>query len=167
MAATATPAQIFSKLLSDFERYAFIKGDGFAWSANKLQITYSAASSADDIWSILHEIAHAELAHTSYLLDIELLKQEVAAWEFAKAHLAPTYGNVIADEFIQEHLDTYRQWLHRRSLCPDCQQNGFQVSQNTYSCSNCRCLWRVNDARLCGLQRIKLPNRSLFEKLHC
>ncbi|HSW81805.1 MAG TPA: hypothetical protein VLG40_05450 [Candidatus Saccharimonas sp.] len=160
MVVTATPTHILAALRKDFKAYEFIQGAGFAWSSSQRQIIYPAVESVKDIWSLLHEIAHAELGHIDYALDVELLGQEVAAWELAKIRLAPPYCGAVPQEFIEEHLDTYRQWLHRRSLCPTCQQNGFQTTQNTYSCSNCRCLWRVNEARLCNLQRVRLPSRS-------
>jgi len=160
MVATATQAQqLLNKLCNDFKAYTFKESGNFVWSSPTKCVHHPVIRSQEDIWSLLHEIAHAELNHHIYGLDIELLQQEVAAWQLA-THLAPRYDLLIDCDYIEEHLDTYRQWLHRRSLCPDCQQNGFQTTQNTYSCSNCRCLWRVNDARLCGLQRVRLPNQN-------
>ena len=60
------------------------------------------------------------------------------------------------EEVIQEHLDTYRDWLHARSICPSCTANGYQISSHTYECPACLHTWRVNEARICALRRYSL-----------
>lgn len=162
MAATTTPliSQQLKEIIGDFSQYKFAAGDGFVWSSSKNLITYTTPSAIEDIYTLLHEIAHAELGHQAYSLDIELIKQEVAAWEYARKMLAPRYGLAIEDDHIQDHIDSYRLWLHQRSRCPGCGQNGAQPTTNTYSCSNCRCLWQVNDARLCRLRRVRLQDQN-------
>jgi hypothetical protein len=151
MQLTALSKQIFA----DFPQYAFIKSDDFHWSPAQKTVFYSQLEQIEDMWSLLHELAHGELGHHSYGLDIELVGLEVAAWEYATQHLANRYGLTVDENYLQDHLDTYRQWLHARSTCPNCGQNGLQT-KNTYSCLNCRCLWRANEARMCSLRRIKL-----------
>jgi hypothetical protein len=151
MQLTALSHQIFA----DFPKYTFIKGDDFHWSASQAAIFYPHLSSPEDIWSLLHEIGHGELGHQTYGLDIELVGLEVDAWDYAIKQLAPNYGLIVDEDYLQDHLDTYRQWLHARSTCPECGQNGLQT-KNTYSCINCRCLWRANEALMCNLRRIKL-----------
>jgi hypothetical protein len=148
--------KIAAKLKRYFAGYQFVAGDAFGWSPTQHQISHPHLATSADIWTLLHEIAHAELSHYSYLLDVELIRQEAAAWEYAQTVLAPRFKQEIQEDHIQDHLDTYRVWLHERSRCPECDQNGLQTTQNTYSCSNCRCLWRVNDARGCALRRIRL-----------
>jgi hypothetical protein len=148
--------KIAAKLHQDFPSYTFVKGDIFGWSPSHKQISHPLIAAESDIWTLLHEIAHAELGHHDYQLDIELIDQETAAWEYARAVLAPRFDQQIQDPHIQDHLDSYRIWIHQRSRCPECDQNGFQTTQNTYSCNNCRCSWRVNDARGCALRRIRL-----------
>jgi hypothetical protein len=147
---------IASKLRLEFNDYKFVEGEVFTWYPTEKQITHPVISSPEDIWSLLHEIAHAELDHKQFSLDIQLIDQEVAAWEHARKVLAPNFKQIISDDHIQDHLDTYRLWLHNRSRCPECDQNGLQTTQNTYNCVNCRCSWRVNDARGCALRRVKL-----------
>ncbi len=158
MAATTTqPIKALAKKIEKhFLAYAFTHDEDFWWSSQQKVIYRPAITDVTAAWTLLHEIAHAELKHTAYTLDIDLLAQEVGAWEHARLVLAPRFGLQIGDDHIQDHLDTYRRWLHERSRCPECEQNAIQATQNTYNCTNCRCLWRVNDARGCALRRVKL-----------
>ncbi len=104
----------------------------------------------------LHELAHAVLGHTGYRLDIELLRREREAWDAVRTTFAPHYEVPYDVDLIEDSLDTYRDWLHARALCPTCNLTGIQTKTNTYSCINCRCSWRPNDARQCALRRYKL-----------
>lgn len=146
---------IFKRITHDFSGHSFETADSFYWSASKNTVFHPPINQDEDIWCLLHEIAHGQLGHSEYSLDIELIKQESAAWNFAR-RIAQNYCVTINDDFIQDYLDTYRSWLYARSKCPKCKQNGIQT-QNTYRCINCRCLWRANEARLSGLKRTKLP----------
>lgn len=149
------PTALSARIIADFPTYTFSKGADFHWSPQQATVFYPQLESAQDIWSLLHEIAHGELTHSSYGLDIELISLEAAAWEYASQKLAPGYGLTIDEDYLQDHLDTYRHWLHVRSACPECGQSGLQT-KNTYSCLNCRCVWRANEARMCSLRRTKL-----------
>lgn len=159
MAATSTP--IINKTAKNIKtHYPGIKfrlGTDFYWSSSTNTVTHAPLAKLADLWLLLHELAHAELKHLAYQYDVELVKHEVAAWQLAKT-IAPQYQIEIGEDFIEDSLDTYRLWLHQRSLCPRCMQTGLQQNQNTYSCLNCRCSWRVNDARLCGFRRKTLSN---------
>lgn len=146
---------LLSKVKTDFP-YSFVHGSAFKWSPDAKQITYPSLEGPSDEWALLHELAHAELGHYDYDLDIELLRHEAAAWQHAQEVLGPRYDIAIDEDYIQDNLDSYRHWLHDRSTCPTCHQTGLQTTQNTYSCVNCRCSWRVNDARICRLRRTKL-----------
>lgn len=151
---------LLKRIQADNAAYGFVLGEDFVWSPVTRTILYRAPQTEADIWTLLHEIAHAQLGHQAYDLDIALITYEVAAWELAQHTLAPKYGLVIDDSHVDEHLDTYRYWLHERSICPTCKQNGFQTTKNTYSCYNCKCLWRVNEARVCRLRRTRLLSRD-------
>lgn len=155
-----SPNSLLKRILRDNAAYGFILGDDFIWSPDTHTITYRAPQTEADIWTLLHELAHAKLDHSQYTFDIELIQYEVAAWEYARGTLAPILGVVIQENHIEEHLDTYRYWLHERSMCPACKQNGLQETKNTYSCLNCKCLWRVNEARMCRLKRTRLLSRN-------
>jgi len=159
MAVTSTPtiSKTASNIKADYPGVKFKLGSNFYWSSKTNTVTHAPLIKPSDLWLLLHELAHAELKHTSYKHDVELVKYEVSAWQLAKT-LALRYQTQIDEDFIEDSLDTYRLWLHQRSLCPQCMQTGLQQNQNTYSCLNCRCSWRVNDARLCGFRRKTLSN---------
>lgn len=148
-------SSLASSIYADYPNLHFVEGVDFIWSPGEQTIYHPELTSIESIWSLLHEVAHAELQHTSYSFDVELVQREVAAWKHMQANLAPKYDVAVAADYIEDHLDTYRIWLHARSTCPDCGQNGLQT-KNTYSCVNCRCVWRANEARICNLRRTKL-----------
>jgi len=141
---------LVNKLEQDYPDLHFETELEFRWSPEKQTIFYDPSTS--DTAALLHEVAHALLNHTGYTKDIHLIELERDAWEYAQNHLAPTYGISIDDPIIQNHLDTYRNWLHSRSTCPNCGSTGVQSKQG-YKCLACETLWKVNDARSCALRR--------------
>jgi hypothetical protein len=160
----ATTMQSISSLVRNITAdypYAFIIGADFKWSPTTASIYFPTPSSVEDIWSLLHEVAHAELKHATYSSDVQLVNHEAEAWKYAAGIIAPHYKVTIDEDYIENHLDTYRLWLHERSTCPTCGQNGLQT-KNTYSCLNCRCIWRANEARLCALRRVTLRDQNLI-----
>ncbi len=102
--------------------------------------------------SLLHELGHLTSGHKKYSSDIELLMMESEAWQTAK-NLSKKYGIKISDDHIEDCLDSYRDWLHKRSTCPNCSQNGIQTDKNTYSCLNCSQVWAVSNSRFCRTYR--------------
>ena len=84
----------------------------------------------------LHEISHALCEHRDFKMDVERLKMEVEAWEKAR-ELAPEYGVDVDEDLIQSELDTYRDWLHKKSRCPHCGLTRFQTPDRVYHCPNC------------------------------
>ncbi len=128
-------------------------GDDFMWSKTRNELTVVTDEPAQ---YALHELAHALLKHADFNLDIELLTHEREAWDFARSVLMPKYGLSIDESVVEESLDTYREWMHTRSLCPSCGLSCLQTKASTYVCVNCRCSWRPNDARRCALRRYKL-----------
>lgn len=148
---TLSTNALVKKLSSDYPDLKFIKSDNFAW--NPLTKTINYISSGPPT-RLLHELGHAKLEHKSYSRDIELLKMERNAWDEA-VKLAKKHELTISDAQIDEHIDSYRDWLHQRSLCPNCQANGIQTAARDYRCIECQQTWRVNDARRCLLKRYK------------
>lgn len=134
----------------------FESGKSFYWSPHKATVTYAASQLDEEsgVWSLLHETAHAQLEHTIYKTDFELLLLEVAAWEHAK-DLAHSLKLEIDEDHVQDCLDTYRDWLHRRSTCPTCGNVGLQHSTSEYNCHNCNTRWHVTTARFCRPYRRK------------
>jgi hypothetical protein len=137
------------QLAQDFPELHFVAGDVTMWDPLAGTIRYSPDGTLAEL---LHELGHGTLGHTDYRRDIALLGYERDAWKKAVS-LAADYQIEINDEVIQNHLDTYRSWLHARSVCPACQLNGVQITDTTYRCIDCQTEWSVNEARTCALRR--------------
>ncbi|MCL2095150.1 ImmA/IrrE family metallo-endopeptidase [Candidatus Saccharibacteria bacterium] len=94
--------------------------------------------SSDSPLLLLHEIAHAELEHKNFYLDIERLAMERDAWEYVRRILAPRFNLDFDEALAETDLDSYRDWLHARSRCPKCDQNRYQDQVTaTYHCPFC------------------------------
>lgn len=150
------PSLNIADIKHDFPDINFEQGDDFSWSPSRQTITHPELHSAQDFCQLLHEIGHAKLKHKKYSRDIALIDMERSAWEYA-VKLAPQYNINLAmtDDIVQDALDTYREWLHVRSVCPECGAVGLQSSTDRYSCIHCQSQWRVNEARTCQLRRYK------------
>lgn len=143
-----------NKLKGDYPQITFIASDVASWSAAANRISYKAKGGIEAQWALLHELSHSLLGHSSYSGDVELLLKEVAAWERA-CELAFAYKLKIEGYYIQDCLDTYRDWVHRRSSCPICDVQGVQQSERLYQCLNCQTAWRVSSHRFCRPYRLK------------
>lgn len=148
-----SPTKIFEKTLkhlqSTFTDYTFRAGALFQWSPINKEIGFN-DKLPHATALLLHEVGHATLGHKDYVRDVELLRKEAEAWNFARQYA--TNLNIQLDtEVIEDCLDTYRQWLYNRSLCSKCNHTGLQQNQNTYNCLNCRYSWRVTDALNCNV----------------
>lgn len=156
MVATTTAfSNLLANLTSNYPQLTFRPGEEFRWSPDTDTVWYQQGS--DDVVTLLHEAAHGLLGHDHYDSDIELLHLERDAWTQAIA-LGREWDIKITEKHAEEALDTYRDWLHARSLCPSCQQNGIQQGDDLYICVVCGQKWHVNDARHYGLKRRKVTN---------
>jgi hypothetical protein len=148
---------LVAKLSADYPELSFVSSAEFSWSPSNKSVYYT-SKSPSSASLLLHELSHALLGHDSYDKDISLIAMERDAWEKA-SDLAVDYGVTINEDTVQDHLDSYREWMHARSRCPSCDAIGVQNGKNTYHCVACRADWTVNEARLCGLKRYKItPN---------
>lgn len=140
-----------TQLVPDIE---FCPGEKFCWSPQEQKITYFPDQiEAEGRWALLHETGHALLKHLVYKTDYELLRMEIDAWEKAK-ELAHKLGLEITEDHIQECLDSYRDWLYSRCICPDCGTKTLQNDlSNSYSCYNCHACWQVTPSRFCRAYR--------------
>lgn len=145
-----------AQLLSSFPGIHFARGKTFVWSPAKKTVFYDPTRVETPLGglALLHEIGHAELGHTSYELDTELIDMEVAAWEEAK-ELATKLAFQIDHSHIEECLETYRLWLYKRSRCPKCDNTGLQVNGRTYSCFLCGSQWQVASSHSLQPRRMK------------
>lgn len=149
--------QIFEFTKKILPTTTFTSGNSFYWSPKQNRITYNQLLINSEIgtWSMLHEAAHATMNHTSYSSDVELLRLEVEAWDEAKK-LAKHIDIRIDENHIQNCLDTYRDWLHGRSTCPNCNLVCLQSSSTLYYCHNCHTSWQVSSSRFCRPYRLKI-----------
>lgn len=158
MAATISPIQTKHKLVATlkllYPEIEFTEGNSFSYTYGGNTITYPINNSNTDrfSYSLLHEIGHAIELHNNFKNDLELLKIERSAWENAII-IGQKIDILISKEHIEKCMDTYRDWLYARSLCPYCHQCGLQSSTTEYTCLFCRNRWRVSKSRLCRVTR--------------
>lgn len=143
------------QLKNDYPQITFLSGDSFLWSPKEKSVTYKDTSeeSESPVWSLLHEVSHGILDHQDYDSDFELIKLETEAWQHA-IKLGKSYNIDIDHEYVQDCLDTYRDWLHQRSTCPNCQNISTQQKSNNYRCFNCGSTWAVSKSRFCRPYRM-------------
>lgn len=135
-------------LQKQFPQIRFESGEAFVWSPKKQIVYYNPERLQTDrgITSLLHEVGHALLGHTTYELDIELLDMEAAAWSKARS-LAQEYKVNLDHDHIDACLDTYRAWIYKRSRCPLCGNTSLQRSAQIYHCFLCNAQWNVAQSR--------------------
>lgn len=138
------------KLKESYPEIRFEPADTFFWSPSTRTVFY--ADNGEETL-LLHEVAHAVLGHKEYRRDIELLGMEREAWDYAISNLSNSFGVPIDIDSTENLLDTYREWLHARSICPHCDSTGLQTDKRNYYCPACTSSWRVNEARTCALRR--------------
>jgi len=140
----------FVKLVTqDFPQFSFVGSNQFRWSSKDQEISYDeSAKDPAGLWAFLHELGHGLLNHQEYHSDFGLLKLEVAAWQEAE-QLAEKYKLKIDKDHVQNCLDSYRDWLHRRSTCPNCGTHSVQTDDKSYRCFNCHSTWQVTTSRFC------------------
>lgn len=129
-----------ARLKTDFSRFRFREGKRFAFRPprtiifepivdyRKMQEKYKL--------SVLHELGHAILEHKNYATDPERLRMESEAWEKAR-ELCLHYHILYDSEYAEGELDTYREWLHRKSCCPKCGLTRYQTHDGNYHCPLC------------------------------
>ena len=147
----STLNNLLKSLRNDYPEVRWKKSERFSWDPSQKTIYYD-PSGQDPKWSLLHEAGHMSKQHNTYRNDLNLLKMEVEAWDEAK-HLATVYGETIDQDHIEDCLDSYRDWLYKRSQCPKCSQNGIEQSSGNYRCINCRHQWTVTENRFCRVYR--------------
>ena len=170
-------------VLSDsYPQLQFMSAETYYWSPENHTVYYKKNdASAHGSWSLLHEVAHGLLGHTKYYSDFELVRMEMEAWEKAKKLAGELQESLGAqslepgeardkpelrsqnselttnEDHIQDCLDSDRDWLHKRSLCPDCNLSSIQTDAHTYTCVFCDKKWHVTAERFCRPYRRSAP----------
>lgn len=153
--SSKTSKAFIAQIIKDHPQFKFVPGPQEHWSPKTNTITYSQSEPLAELrYGLLHELAHALLGHSSYNSDFELLKLESEAWELA-VKIGKKYKIKLDPDHIQDCLDTYRDWLHRRSLCPTCGMHVLQDSPKSYKCFNCGTGWQVSSRRFARAYRLK------------
>ncbi|HSX47711.1 MAG TPA: hypothetical protein VLF63_02965 [Patescibacteria group bacterium] len=147
--------ELIVKLKKKYPEVKFKSGHQFYWSPKTNQVIYKEGSNnIHDTWSLLHETGHALLNHATYKSDYELINIEVAAWHKAQ-DLAKQFNLEIDKDHIEDCLDTYRDWVYNRSICPNCTAKSIQQENyHQYRCFNCKTVWRVSTNRFCRTYRV-------------
>ena len=142
---------LLQRFRKEYPDILFVPSDNTYWDSEKKTIFYQ-LSSENFLWSVLHELGHAQQQHSTYKNDLQLLIMEKEAWSAAK-ELGNKFQVKFDENYVEDCLDSYRDWLHRRSLCPVCNQTGIQNDSLQYICLNCKSKWEVSISRFCRSYR--------------
>lgn len=126
--------ELLEKIKKEYPEFRFVLGRKFMFKTPKTIVVRLDEARGDLL--LLHELSHALLGHRDYKTDVRRLKMEVEAWEKAK-ELAPLFKIEVDEDFIENELDTYRDWLHKKSRCPKCGLTRFQTQNGQYHCPKC------------------------------
>lgn len=139
---------LLEKLKIDFSEFKFVEGRKFAFRPPRTiviepkETSIKKAGTEDEVNTeaakllLLHEVGHAALGHRNFRTDVERLRMELAAWEKAR-ELATHYGLDFDNGLMEAELDSYRDWLHRKSCCPKCGLTRYQTPDGSYHCPRC------------------------------
>jgi hypothetical protein len=152
--------RLLKSLKAAYPQFRFKSGEIPFWSPKEKTVYYTQLSEDESVWGLLHETGHALLSHQNFTTDADLLRKELDAWARANL-LALHYDLHIPDEHIQDCLDSYRDWLHKRSMCPTCDSHGVQSPDKAYRCLNCNASWNVSTSNTCRPYR---RSKSLITK---
>ena len=129
-------ATFLAKVKDDYPLIRFVSGRKFAYRPPRTVVIPSDSDESCDSLLLLHEMGHAILKHRDFRTEVGRLKMEVMAWEKAK-ELATVYEIPIDENLIENELDTYRNWLHQKSRCPNCGLTRFQTPDGVFHCPKC------------------------------
>lgn len=122
------------KIKSSYPQFIFREGKKFAFHPPKTVVI----GPQEPFWELLllHEVSHAILGHKAFKTDVERLKMESEAWNQAEK-LTKTLNIPFNTDFAESQLDSYRNWLHQKSLCKTCGLTRFETPDGKYHCPRC------------------------------
>jgi len=137
--------KLIKKIASDFPELVIESGNRFQFSPpNHLYYDPSTDYSLTEAkLLLLHELGHYLIGETDYSTDIELIEIEAKAWAKAR-EICAKYQIDYDEDFAEDRLDSYRDYLHYSSLCKNCQLAGYQDKQKQYHCPLCGATWQNN-----------------------
>ena len=135
--ATLKRFSLLERLSRDYPNLKFVEGARFSFRPPKT-IVIGPDEGEKTPMLLFHELGHALSKKYSYALKIERLKIEVAAWQagkeaYQKYPELPPWD----DEFVEDALDTYRDWLHNKSICKTCGLTMYQTPDKSWLCPFC------------------------------
>ena len=127
-------ATFLEKLRSDYPQFVFSRGKRFSFVPPKH--IYIGPDEPGDKLLLLHELGHALSEHRNFTTEAKRLKMEREAWEKAR-ELAEKYGVYFDENLVEGELDSYRDWLHKKSCCPICGLTMYQSTDGGFHCPRC------------------------------
>ena len=128
-------ATVLVNVRGDYPAVRFVKGARFSFRPPRTVVFCDDSGDAAPLL-LLHELGHFLTGRYSFKTEVERLKIEVMAWEKAR-ELAPLYGVFVDEELMESELDSYRDFLHQKSRCPDCGLTRFQTPDRVWHCPRC------------------------------
>ena len=139
----AVSNSLVERLQKDYPDFRFISGRRFSFHPPKT-IVIGPDEGEKTPLLIFHELGHALSKRYRYNLAVERLKIEALAWQEAKkayaaCRVSARYPDLPPwdDDFAEDQLDTYRDWLHQKSKCPFCKTTMYQDSDKIWRCPYC------------------------------
>ena len=139
-------AALISEIAHDYPDFTIRPGRRFAWKPPRTIIYEQNGTYPPAYFALLtlHELGHAVLGHKHYSLAVDRLKIESAAWSEARRLFRSYQKRGILPEswswdagFVEDQLDTYRTWLHQKSLCKTCGLTRYQTPDGAWHCPRC------------------------------
>lgn len=127
-------ATFLAKIKSDYKEFRFVSGKRFSFRPPQTIVV--GPEEDGDCLLLLHELGHAISSHRDFDTGARRLKMEREAWDKAQ-ELCSLYGVEYDAELVETELDTYRDWLHKKSRCPKCGLTRFQSPDGVYHCPKC------------------------------
>ena len=127
-------ARFLEKVKGDFPEFLFRDGKKFAFRPPRTIVV--GPEETNDRLLLLHELGHAVSSHRFFGTDAERVKMEREAWEKARG-FCDKYGVSYDEEIVERELDTYRDYLDKKSRCPKCGLTRFQTPDSVYHCPRC------------------------------
>jgi DNA-directed RNA polymerase subunit RPC12/RpoP len=145
------------EITAAYPQFRFESADEFCYdaAADVIYFDERTLESESGRLSLLHEIAHAELAHFDFQTDFELFAMETRAWARTR-DLAHTYGVDCSEQFIIDCLTSYADWVTERATCPACENFSLQQDATTYRCFRCQTRWHIETDAKNRVRRVKL-----------
>lgn len=137
----AQKSSFIEELKKEFGQFSFISGQRFKWKYPKSIYFEENEDIPFQYFALLtlHELGHGLSGHKDYKTDVERLKIESEAWQRAKREISAhkNWGVEYDEDFAENELDSYRDWLHQKSKCKKCGLTRYQTADGKYHCPNC------------------------------